>query len=549
MPNGRDDSEIREPAPLEVSPEHWPLEISPEALERLRTAAVPEEFLDIAREFAAGARRTGPAAVPEASIPPSLEEAMTDNFLVADREGRDMEIGVIRSEDKEAEEWDFESGGFQGLKEEFTAPIEGIERQELLGETRLTADEFFTFTAMKLDLSETRDRTPGLLAVIGQPIGGLVTLTYGLFFSGGSEALAFLSSECGKRAEAVIPHAGPPRFIDSRKAKLKPPDRDKSLAKARANLKELLDQITRQIEELKKTIASLRVAIEDGSAPPNASDILKAYEEQLKSLEATRKKIKEDLAEKPKALTKEEQEQWDNIRSAGEVRIAHKVCLFWRDASYDLKGSRQLCCALKFIRVLPIAIIRINPKKRLYIPKDAGEERISEHEYKKLGDDEKKNWRLAEPYSVEAHEREHVKDYRKRLADFLKGYSFIGFAISNADRVNQDKFICQKLQAALTGFLDWYTYLDLLLYPHGISEPEAVKAQRDVLKAGQEAYLRAKQQEETDWDQEIQAMIDAEANEPKCSIAAKKDPQAPHCLKPDQTQLVEAFNKFLCESG
>jgi hypothetical protein len=66
--------------------------------------------------------------------------------------------------------------------------------------------------------------------------------------------------------------------------------------------------------------------------------------------------------EAPRALSPEEEKSWEAIRQAGQPRFTHKVCLFWQDSPYPLGKSQQSCCILRFIRIISIAAIAVNPK-------------------------------------------------------------------------------------------------------------------------------------------------------------------------------------------
>lgn len=407
----------------------------------------------------------------------------------------------------------------------------------------------FTLPDLTLDLSRVMHATPGLVALTGLPIAGLVFNNI-LFYPGEGEkvaGLALAEVECEKRADLVSPEVCPPRIL-TLKSTLSPPKRDDSLDVLKKSLMKAIEQVKQEIAAVEKAIADLELRGEAGTAPPNADALLEAYRKNLKALRDTLSKMEEDVARKPRVLVGEDLEEWQRIRTAGQVRLRHKVCLYWRDSSYQLGQSKQVCCSLAFVRVVPLGVMAINPIKVLYIQKGEGEERISEKKWMRLKPPtEKDKWEKAEPFSVEAHEREHVKDYRARLVAYLAGYSFTGFATTKDRFVIVERQICTRLRRILDDFLNWYTYLDTLEYPHGLSEAPAVAAQRQALKDRKDGFERRKQAEEDAWSKEIDALIAAEGNLARCLYTPPPAGRG-HCLRTSDRELLSKLERqdFFC---
>lgn len=180
MPKDERESPSSERSLRVEGPIRRPMEISSDALELLRSAAIPSEFLKVAREFAPGKEVLFPIA-PEAYSKsaeieaPSIERPMPET---------PVEPGL----EMPAKRWPEELPGPQlevpvepVCKEvPWTTPEVPLEPSEEF--PREEVAETFYLTALTFDLSAVAHPTPGLLDWEGVPLKRVVTDTYPMYF-------------------------------------------------------------------------------------------------------------------------------------------------------------------------------------------------------------------------------------------------------------------------------------------------------------------------------------------------------------------------------
>ncbi len=174
-----------------VNPEDRPLEISPAALERLRAAAVPGEFLKIATRSVSGKVLVPYADAEVVRGPSSVEDAGAVEAMPGEP-GRpetatpttpppgaiESELPSIEIPPTEEPPWTQEETPWP---EELPSPeTEVIECPEMLG--KRPEIETFSLTDLTFDLSAVAHTTPGLLAWEEVPLQRVVNDTYPLRF-------------------------------------------------------------------------------------------------------------------------------------------------------------------------------------------------------------------------------------------------------------------------------------------------------------------------------------------------------------------------------
>ena len=194
MPNDRGDSQ-RPESPGAVNPKGQPLEISPEALEILRKAAMPSEFLKVAREFVPGEERLRPSEMERAPVPPEVEEVGEPMPDVTPPPAMETPIEPRREQPPWPEEAPW-------LEEPPRPGIDVSTWLERPAEPRETPDSGeFTLTDLTFDLSGIAHPTRGLLEWEDVPLGRIVTDTYPVLFQEGGEEPP--AEEAGREGEEV----------------------------------------------------------------------------------------------------------------------------------------------------------------------------------------------------------------------------------------------------------------------------------------------------------------------------------------------------------
>jgi hypothetical protein len=227
--------------------------------------------------------------------------------------------------------------------------------------------------------------------------------------------------------------------------------------------------------------------------------------------------------------------RYEDIRAAGETRIEHQICTFWEDRSFRDGAATVHCCVLKHIWVLPVAHIRINPRRRLYIRESGtSEERINGEAFDRLTPQQQGRWLLAEPFSVQEHERAHARDYRDRLAAFLAAeiggarLRYREYVVSASDWAAADARVKAHLGSLIALFYAQYVLADQQQYPHGFSESAAVDAQREALDRGKDRQEDRFADEDEESARDIQRAMDEEARAARCP---HQPAATPHCLR------------------
>lgn len=514
MPKDKRESPNSERSLRVESPVRRPIKIS-EALELLQSAAIPSGFLKIAREFVPGKEVLFPITPEDyprsAEIEvPSIERPMPETLVEPKLE-------------MPAEPWPEE------LPEpQLEAPVEPVWEEVPWTEPDVPPEppeevpreggaETFYLTDLRLDLSGVADMTPGLVPFVGTPLGSIIGNIF--FWQDPRVAAAAYLGPCAAKAQLGVQ----PVLLKARVAvellpegqELDVPDRDKAIKAAEDALKE----------------AAARVRA-DGAAtdevPSNLGD-QKTTEERAWR-EKRDRASKDDLARaaqrRPKGDT-----QHETIRFAGQTVITHRICTFWSHDSYLIGQETIDCCVLRNIWVQPRAQVRINPQRKLYI-KDTGSERINQDQYDRLTQNRKKDYVLAEPYSIEAHEREHVADYVSLLKSELAELRFRAFVTTKAEWEANDRRVRDHVQHICDLTYERYTLRELKLYPHGHSEEVAVDTQRKAIKVGEGAARAVFGTADREAQEEVERYVKEETagGRPRCL----HQPEAtPHCLRAD----------------
>ncbi len=237
--------------------------------------------------------------------------------------------------------------------------------------------------------------------------------------------------------------------------------------------------------------------------------ILQAFGNLARLLKQCKKlaKLRKSGSLKKKVELVEDKLQNDLIRAAGRTRIRFNYCYYWRDITEVINGRRgKERCALRFIRIQPVAEITVNPNVRLYIRakktgKKIDQKRLSGKKFDALSPKEQQDYCLAEPYSVEAHERGHVCDFFAKLkknwaklvvVERLHVKSVLPIktiATSPAGITVGEQFHKNRLDASLGGFLAAYLREDNNIYPHGASETAAIDYQRSLLQLDKKGQI------------------------------------------------------------
>ena len=332
-------------------------------------------------------------------------------------------------------------------------------------------------------------------------------------------------SQCSRHAQLVQPKVLKADFRASSLAQDPPvpaPSREVDIDAAREELRRRLAEAEAELSEIDAERARLN------EIPGARKDALDDQKEWRKTTdEQLGRGLVQPVDPRPDGDT-----EYEDIRAAGETKIRHQICTFWEDRSFR-DGTRTVaCCVLKYIWVLPIAEITLNPRRPLYIGEN-GPERISRAKYDSLSENDRRGWIFAEPYSVEEHERAHARDYQSKLVAHLAGQAggrllqYREFALSAAERDRADERVRRGVRSIVELFCAAYILRDRSRYPHGFSEAGAIIAQREALRRGESEQQSHFLNENAASAADIRWAIDKERRVRRCPHG----PEAPtHCL-------------------